>query len=139
MRALLFNSKDYEVEFDSYANRPKGIIPEEVAGKEKQECHECIVAFITVERDDEKDIVVEGIVKEIEKMCDEVVREKVVIVPFAHLSNNLEKWDKSLEILEDIELELKKSKQVMRTHFGSNKSLLLKIHGHAGNARYREF
>ena len=78
--------------------------------------------------------------EEIKKMCKEVKRNKVVIVPFAHLSNNLGNTKESLEILKKIETKLKRSRlKTMRAHFGSNKSLHLDIYGHPGNARYREF
>lgn len=139
MRALLFNAKNYRVEFDSLANRPKDIVHEEVKGKEKQECLNCVVAFITVEKGDKEKIVVSGITKEIEKMCREVKRDKAVIVPFAHLSNNLAEPKIGLKIIKEIECALSKNMKVIATHFGSNKSLLLEIYGHAGNARYREF
>jgi threonyl-tRNA synthetase len=139
MRALLFHAKEYGVEFDSFANRPKGIIPEEVKGKEKQECKDCIVAFITIEQGD-KDETSTGISEEICKMCMEVKRDRAVIVPFAHLSNNLGDPKISLNILKSIEKKLKEKKiKVMGTHFGSNKSLHLDVYGHVGNARYREF
>jgi len=139
MRALLFNAGKFAVEFDSYANRPEDIVSEDVSGKEKQKCDECVVVFITVERGDNKTKVVGAIFREVEKMCLEVGREKVVIVPFAHLSNNLENHKKSLDILNAIEDKLGKNLKVMRSHFGSNKSLLLEVHGHVGNVRYREF
>ena len=73
-------------------------------------------------------------------MCNEIKRNDAVIIPFAHLSNDLEEPKKSFEILEEIEKRVKKEGvSTMRTHFGSNKYLHLDIYGHAGNARYREF
>ena len=140
MRALLFHAEEYGVSFHSFANRPKGIFKEDVNGKEEQSCNNCVVAFITIEKGDNKKKVSESIAKEIKKMCDEVKRDKAVVVPFAHLSNNLCEPKKSFEILEEIENKLKEMKlKTIRTHFGSNKSLHLDIYGHTGNARYREF
>jgi len=63
----------------------------------------------------------------------------VVILPFAHLSNNLAKAKDGIKIVSFIEENLKKEFNVMRAHFGSHKELLLDIYGHPGNARYREF
>jgi len=137
MRALLFNAKEYGVKFDSLANKPEGIIPEEVKGKEEQECEDCVVAFITIEQEDNEEKA-KGMAKEIEKMCNEVKRDKAVIVPFAHLSNNLGEPNVSLKLFKLIEREIK-GVEVIATHFGSNKSLHLDIYGHQGNARYREF
>ena len=140
MRSLLFHAEEYGVSFKSFANRPKDIFLEDVKGKEEQRCNDCIVAFITIEKGDNKKRVSEGIAKEIKKMCTEVKRNKAVVVPFAHLSNNLCEPKKSFEILESIENKLKGMKlKTMRAHFGSNKALHLDIYGHTGNARYREF
>jgi|SRR3989344_3692105 len=127
MRALLFNAKNYRVEFDSLANKPKNIVHEEVKGKEKQECQDCVVAFITIEKGDKEEVVVNGISHEIQKMCKEVKRNKAVIVPFAHLSNNLAEPKIGLKIFKEIELSLKNKIEVISTHFGSNKSLFEKI------------
>lgn len=138
MRSLLFHAREFRTEFDSFANRPRGIVHEKLDGKEKQECENCVVAFITVEKaDDEK--TVEGICKEILKMCKEIKRNKAVVAPFAHLSNDLAEPKKGLEIIKKIEGTLSKKVEVIAAHFGSNKSLLLDVYGHTGNARYREF
>ena len=137
MRALLFNAKEYGVKFVSLANKPEGIIPEEIKGKEEQECENCVVAFITIEQGDDEEKA-KGMAKEIKKMCNEVKRDNAVIVPFAHLSNNLGDPKISLQLFKIIEKELKGIKFIS-THFGSNKSLHLDIYGHQGNARYREF
>ncbi|MFA5992663.1 MAG: threonyl-tRNA synthetase editing domain-containing protein [Candidatus Pacearchaeota archaeon] len=140
MKALLFNAREYGVKFDSFANRPKEIFHEEINGKEEQNWSDCVVAFITIEKDDNKERVSTGISKAITKMCKEVNRERVAIVPFAHLSNNLGEPSKSFEIFEEIENKLKSlNLEIIRSHFGSNKSLHLDVYGHAGNARYREF
>ena len=140
MKALLFHAEEYGVNFHSLSNRPKGIFHEKVDGKEKQFCKDCVVAFVTVEKGDNFDRTSTGVAKEIKKMCDEVRHDSAVIVPFAHLSNKLCEPKRGFEILEEIEKKLKKMKvDVLRTHFGSNKSLHLDIYGHAGNARYREF
>src|SRR4030042_6497067 len=140
MKSLLFHAENYGVSFHSFANRPKDIFLEDLNGKEEQRCNNCIVAFITVEKGDNKKKVSEGIAKEIKKMCKEIKKNKVVVVPFAHLSNNLEEPKKSFEILKEIENKLKKIKlKTLRAHFGSNKSLHLDVYGHAGNVRYRNF
>jgi len=140
MKALLFHCKKWAVKFDSLANRPAGIKPESVNGKEEQKCEDCIVAFVTVEKGDDKEAASRGLADEIKKMCKEVGRKDAVVIPFAHLSNNIAESKFSLEILEEVVTLLKKSKlNVIRAHFGSNKSLLMDVPGHVGNARFREF
>lgn len=139
MGAILFHAKKFETKFHSFANRPKNIVHETIKGKEEQESKNCVVAFVTIESDDNEKKVVGGICEEIEKMCKEVKRNRVVIAPFAHLSSNLAQPEKGLKIIKEIEKKLKNKLEVVATHFGSNKSLMLSIYGHAGNARYREF
>ena len=140
MKALLFHASEYGVNFHSFANRPKDVFCEPIDGKKEQKCKNCVVAFVTVEKGDVARKVSDGISKEIVKMCGEIKRKSAAIVPFAHLSNNLEEPKKSFDILERIEKKVgKKGIRTLRSHFGSNKSLHLDVYGHVGNARYREF
>ena len=128
------------MEFDSYVNRPGSIRPEPVDGMEKQECKDCVVAYVTVEKGDDAEKTSSGMVGEIEKMCEELGRKSVVVCPFAHLSNNIAGSSLGLKTLKMIASKLEKKKfKVIRAHFGSNKSLLMDVPGHVGNARYREF
>jgi len=76
---------------------------------------------------------------EVAKMSQEVGHKNIVILPFAHLSNNLAKVKEGIKAITLIEEKLKENYNVIRAHFGSHKSLLLDIYGHPGNARYREF
>ena len=139
MRALLFHCQNYGVKIDRLANRPEDITPEEVKEKE-QNCKDCVVALITVEKEDKIEQFCSQLVDEIAKMSDEVGHEDIVILPFAHLSNNLAKAKDGIKAMQIVEDSLReKNYKVMRAHFGSHKSLLLDIHGHPGNARYREF
>jgi len=133
-------------EFDSFSNRPSSITPEELK-EQKQECDDCVAAFVTVEKKDQPVLVARGLAEEIAKMCREVDRDKVVVVPFAHLSSRIAGSEKGLETLQLVEEKLKRHSpfgpkrklNVKRAHFGSNKSLLLDVFGHAGNVRFREF
>ena len=138
MKSLFFHAKDFGVEFHSLANRPKNIVHEDLTNKTKQSCNDCVVVFITVEKNDSEEVA-DKIVNEIIKMCNEVKRNKVVITPFAHLSNDLAEPIKGLEIIKLIESKIKESVEVLSVHFGSNKSLLLQTYGHVGNIRFREF
>jgi threonyl-tRNA synthetase len=72
-------------------------------------------------------------------MSQEVKHKNIVILPFAHLSNNLANSEDGIKAIDFIEEKLKQDYHVIRAHFGSHKSLLLDIYGHPGNARYREF
>ena len=138
MKALLFHCKEYGVKIERLANRPENIVPEKVEEKE-QTSENCIVALITIEKGDKIKQTCFRLTKEISKMSKEVGHNKIVILPFAHLSNNLASSKDGIKAINLIEEELKKEFNVVRAHFGSHKSLLLDIYGHPGNARYREF
>ena len=135
---LLFHRKNYSVKIDRLANRPDKITPEEIKEKE-QHCKDGIVVLITVESGDETDRFFPDIINEINKMSKEVGHKNIVILQFAHLSNNLAKGKDGITALNFIESRLKKDFNVMRSHFGSHKSLLSDIYGHPCSARYREF
>ena len=138
MRSLLFHCKSYRTKVESLANRPDEISPEEITEKE-QLCKNCIVALITVEEQDDPNETSAGVAEEILKMSQEIGRDTVVILPFAHLSNNLAKSKVGIQTIELVENILKQKVKVLRAHFGSHKELLIDIYGHPGNARYREF
>lgn len=138
MKSLFIHARDFETDFHSFANRPKNIVNEELNDKAKQSCSDCVVVLITVEKNDCEEVV-DRIIDEIIKICNEFKRKKVVITPFAHLSNNLAEPALSLEIFKSIETKLIDVLDVLSVHFGSNKSLLLKTYGHVGNIRFREF
>ncbi len=138
MRSLLFHCKNYGTKIKRMANRPKGIIPENVKEKE-QKCKDCIVVLVTIEKGDNINKSVSELVREIKIMSREVKRREVVILPFAHLSNNLASVKEGTRALSMLENSLKDELNVVRAHFGSHKELLLHLYGHPGNARYREF
>lgn len=137
MRALLFHCKNYKTKIDSLASRPREISPEEVNDAE-QSCNDCIAALITIKNQNDPKITSQGITDEIIKMSEETGRDTVVILPFAHLSNNLAKSKVAIQVIDLIEIILKEKLKVLRAHFDSHKELLLDIYGHPGNARYRE-
>ena len=138
MRSLLFHCKNYKTKIESLAKRPRGISPEEVSEND-QSCKDCIVALITVENQDNLKVTSSAVSVEILKMAQEVGRDIVILLPFAHLSNNLAKSKVSIQTLDLVENILKEKVKVLRAHFGSHKELLIDIYGHPGNARYREF
>jgi hypothetical protein len=138
VRAILFDCKEYKTTIVGVANRPADIEPEPVK-KKGQQCGRCIVAFVTVEKQDDPEFVAQKLAAEISKMAFECKRKRVVLRPFAHLSHNLALSEKCKETFDFLELLLKQKHSVIRTHFGSHKTLLLNVLGHDGNIRYREF
>lgn len=137
MRALLFHAKEYRMKVTGLATRPKDVRHELVSVPE-QDCMNCIVALICVEAGDGGDMIPERLAAEIVKMTQETGHKSIVLAPFAHLSSNLASSEQALMMLDTIQSKLA-GQQVIRSHFGSDKELLLDIFGHPGNARFREF
>lgn len=138
MRSLFFHCKNYRTKIESLSDRPSEILPEKV-DEDEQSCKNCIVALITVERQDNPEKTSLGVADEILKMSQETGHNTVVILPFAHLSNNLAESKVAIQTIDLIENILKEKVEVLRAHFGSHKELLIDVYGHPGNARYREF
>lgn len=138
MRTVLLHCKEYMVKVGRLANRPEGIVPEEVTEKE-QRVENCILVLVTAEKGDEMATATTGLVKDIMKFCKEVNTQRVVVLPFAHLSNNLLDFETAICGMKMIEEQLADKCEVTRAHFGSSKELLMHLYDHPGNARYREY
>jgi threonyl-tRNA synthetase len=135
MRALLFDTRRYQISITGLATRPISIKPEPIK-EPTQTCDNCIVAFVCIEEGD-KDDFVPKMADEIKKMIKDTKHDKLVVAPFAHLSNKLASSELALGLFEKIMNELSLYKPI-RTHFGSDKELLLDVFGHPGNVRFRE-
>ena len=138
MRSILFHCKEYKTKITRLANRPYAITPEKMENKERN-CSDCIVVFFTVEKGDDSSKILPRLIEEIKIMSKEIKCDRVVILPFAHLSNNLALAEEGIAFINKLEILLNKDFIVTRDHFGSHKELLLNLYGHPGNARYREF
>ena len=138
MRSILFHCKKFNANITGLSTRGVEVEPEEVS-KNEYEQKNCIVAFITVEQGDDLEKILPRMAKEIEKFCKETNEKEIVLAPFAHLSNNLAPFKIGISFFEQLEKILKDKFKVMRTHFGSDKDLMIHLFGHPGNARYREF
>lgn len=138
MRAILFHCKKFNANISGISTRGVEVEPE-VINDHDHNHEESIVAFLTIEAGDKTEEVVPKIFKEIEKFCNETKENRVVLCPFAHLSNNLASFKIGINFFDILEKILKEKFQVSRVHFGSDKELLIHLFGHPGNARYREF
>jgi len=87
MRCLMFNTKEIEFERGDCANRPNGVIsvPSDI---DSSKFHSVTIVFICIEEGDNKgDSMI--ILDEIRKYYDDH-KLPVLVVPFAHLSSNVE-------------------------------------------------
>src|SRR5882672_5250087 len=119
MKALLVHCKNYRVKIGLLANRPTDVLPEPVTESEQTQT-DCVVALVTVERGDTV-AKAKLLSDDIKTMAGNVAREKIVILPFAHLSSSLADSKTAIAILEAVKEELSDDHQVTRSHFGSHK------------------
>lgn len=116
---------------------------EDVSKTEKaKNVKDCLVSFIAVEAADERQPkgVAQKAVNEILDVCKQVKAKTVVVYPYAHLSSNLATPTHALNILKEIETQLKGKKvKVYRAPFGWYKGFELKCKGHPLSELSREF
>ncbi|MGC8662422.1 MAG: threonine--tRNA ligase [Candidatus Micrarchaeia archaeon] len=96
--------------------------------KEK-EIDDALVLLVSIEKGDTEQTAKEAIDNALNFM-KQTKRNKLVIYPFAHLSNNLEEPQKALAILEKMREDVPKNIELVSAPFGWNKSLSLDIKGH---------
>lgn len=117
-----------------YKVNRKTPLAEPITEEEKEgEMRDCLVAFSCVERFDETEPqkLVTSIQIEIRKTLDSLKISKVIIFPFAHLSQSLSSPNVALDILKDVEKSLRKTGlDVKRVPFGWNKKFKLESKGH---------
>ena len=86
MKALLAHCRNYRSEVKGLSNMPEGIEPE--SGENKiTEASDAIVAFVTVEGEDDLERITPLLESEIRKMCKDTGHANIVLAPFAHLSS----------------------------------------------------
>ena len=129
MKALYIHADSMEFEA-----KEKTKVAEEIPDElHKQNMKEVLVAFITVESDDEDVIrdVAEEAVKDILSTKEQVKAERVMLYPYAHLSKDLAKPKVSIEILDIMEdMIVESGTEVVRAPFGWYKSFEIKCKGH---------
>ncbi len=130
MRMLFIHSDHFE-----YEVRDKAVkYPEEISeDKKKGSVDEALVAFCTVEKEDEKDpsLIAAKASGYIREVAEQIGVKNIVIYPYAHLSSSLGSRDTAIPLLESIEQALTgQGYNVDRSPFGWYKSFLIKCKGH---------
>ena len=103
----------------------------------KKRMDDVIVVLTAVESEDDENTASDSSA-EIRKYGDLVKCDKVLIYPYAHLSSNLGSPNVALQILQSLEIGVRKSFPIVaRAPFGWTKSFNIKVKGHplAENAR----
>ncbi len=137
MKILLLHT-DY-IKFKPLKKALKTI--EELSEKEKEGdfVQQALVVLTAVEKwDTDAKKIVEKLVENVKDVAKQVNAEKIVLYPYAHLSNNLASPSLAVEVLNEAEKTLKKNFQVVKAPFGYYKEFELKVKGHPLSELSRE-
>jgi len=125
MIILLIHASDF-----SFSVKEKAIKNPEEPKLSRLKKENVLVAFTTVEKGDDDEIVKRA-VKEIIDVYNKVKASAIVIYPYAHLSDNLETPSLAIPILEKMEKMVKEENvEVYRTPFGWYKQFMVNCYGH---------
>lgn len=126
MRLLLIHADHMK-----YFARERTSIAEKIEEKDRKgEAENVLVVFTAVEREDEKnpEEVIRIAGEEIKKVKEQVGAERILIYPYAHLSENLANPSFAVRVLEELRKYL--GEDTLRAPFGWYKSFELRCKGH---------
>ena len=130
---------EFHVDFIEYEPVRKEIELAEEAEKKPHRVDDALVMFVSVEPDDDESVA-EAAVADAHEYMSRLKVQRLVIYPFAHLSNALARPQHALELLKLMEEKAReKGLEVVRTPFGWNKALRLSVKGHPLAERSRNF
>ena len=130
MRLLLIHSDWIEYQVKQKTGKWAEVISEE---EKSQRLEEVLVAFITAEKEDEKDTeqISEKACSEIEAVLKQLKLNRLMLYPYAHLSSSLASPEKGKAIFRKLEENLRaKGVEVKRSPFGWYKAFKLSCKGH---------
>lgn len=129
MRMLLLHSNYIEFQAKKKALKSVPDLTEDEMKPHRYD--EVLVAFISVEKDDEgkEESVARKGAEEIVKVAEQVHPERIVLYPFVHLSRSISKPETAIKVLELMEKNLS-DYEVHRAPFGYYKSFDIKVKGH---------
>ena len=123
MRSLFLDAIEYKAE------KPN---------KEAESLKDCLVVLVTFEvGDTEKQV--NKLLKEVDKTACEFKTKKLMLGPFAHLSENLLKPKDAKILLKYAEDRLRDKYELLVSEFGAEKGLLLNIKPGLSNIRFCHF
>lgn len=135
MRILTIHS-----DFIEYKPLQKAIQKAEEAELSARRVEDCLVVFVSVEKEDELNLsqVAERAVAEIGDVAGKVSAKRVVVYPWVHLTSTPSSPEAALSVLKEIEEKLKERYEVTRAPFGYYKQFTLKCKGHPLSELSRE-
>jgi len=111
-----------------YTPTKKEIKSAEEITPETKKIEEVVVAFISVEEDDDKTVAQKAIV-EIKESLSKIGCKKLLLYPYAHLSSKLASPNNALSVLKEMESSAS-DLEVTRAPFGWTKSYKVDVKGH---------
>lgn len=120
----------FHVDFIEYKPIEKELASaEDIEPKSVRE-EDLLVLFTAVEQGDE-DSTAKSAISDAKKFADNLKVSRLMIYPFAHLSQNLARPSDAFSVLKKMEVEAKSSGlETFRAPFGWNKALQVKVKGH---------
>ncbi|MDA4122614.1 MAG: threonine--tRNA ligase, partial [Thaumarchaeota archaeon] len=126
------------LDFIEYEPKEKEISLAEEATKEKRHYDEIVVLFTSVEKGDD-DQVAKKAIEGTKEFLGKLKVNRIIIYPYAHLSQDLARPKEALEVLKAMESYAKEAGlETYRAPFGWNKAFQVKVKGHplAEQSRY---
>ena len=108
--------------------KPEAKMYEESAEK-RVSVDDAVVMFVSVEKGDDK-AVADAAVADVKKYMAQLKRKKLVIYPFAHLSNELAGPNEAMQLVAYISESAAKDLEVKKAPFGWNKKFSISVKGH---------
>ncbi|MDD4354140.1 MAG: threonine--tRNA ligase, partial [Candidatus Nanoarchaeia archaeon] len=107
----------------------------------QEEMKDCLVVFSAVEKADESNLneIVDKYIDEIKKVAEQVKAKRIVLYPYAHLSNTLSNPAFAVDVLKEAQKKLSKEFEVIRAPFGWYKKFEISCKGHPLSELSREF
>jgi len=130
MKLLLIHA-----DYMEYEVKKKTKVAEPFDGKGER-VEEVLVAFTSVEKGDNEDVVKKA-AEAIREVAQKVNAERIMIYPYAHLSSNLADADTAVNLLKKLEAELSDF-EVHRSPFGWYKAFKISCKGHPLSELSRE-
>ncbi|MBO8178932.1 MAG: threonine--tRNA ligase [Archaeoglobus sp.] len=130
MKLLLIHA-----DYMEYEVKKKTKLAEPFDGKGER-VEEVLVAFTSVEKGDNEDVVKKA-AEAIREVAEKVNAERIMIYPYAHLSSNLADADTAVNLLKKLEAELSDF-EVYRSPFGWYKAFKISCKGHPLSELSRE-
>jgi len=114
------------VDYIEYEVKEKAIKKAEEIESKKDRMEDCLVAFLSIEREDDA---ISG-VREIEDVASMLNVSKIMLYPYAHLSTNLAPPEEAMKILNEMKELLEEKYEVKKAPFGWYKAFKLSCKGH---------